>query len=593
MAGLVAALLMVLLAPGLSAAEDLHHPPPRPPPARDGAMALVQELLDRVTAGGPSTAWLSEHLGPPTHPGPPSAAVLDRWRERLLPGAPVGQRLAASPGPVAAVTGPDYQRILVESAPGLSVVVVQSEDGPRISELAWTTCTLCTEPVRFVSDLLDDVARRGGQSHRLLPGVELDLEAHHDRHGLDQDWIGVLSLRNGQAGFLPDLLRGAEVVGANGEIVDVRYADGTRDTWTVRWKAGRWVVDYAGLAEDSPLRMSAAEERAWRDPSRRAREARRAWRPGFAPVAGGAGMELGHAAIDAWPDPRDGTVLVVVLDVDRVLTAVFRVDPATRQVVDRLRAPLADARTQLPLDGWGERWPTALSPDGRRLALAGPNRLWLLDLDSRQSRLLGRGDITWLAWDSGRDPALWSARGRTLQRLDALGMTTRERHEADVIGLAEDADRTWRITSDGSLATADGAVSEQPPLCCGEVVDAAVDPTSSRTLLTCGAGCDSAAVWVDGTRATPIPGAGSAQPGASCSPDGRWFTTGRDGGLLLWATDEARPMATLPGGPFRSARWSPDGRALLTVDGEGRVVWWELSQVVARFSVSDDDPPLP
>jgi len=564
--------------------EPADSAPTPPAPSREQALALTQELLDQVRAGGPDLDWLAAHLHPPSLPAGPSPAWLERWAERLDPAGRLGERLARAT-PIAAVQGPGYQRVLIEAAPGLSVRIVATPDGPRIAELAWTTCTLCTERVRFVADLLHDVQRRGSGAHRLLPGVELDLSAHHEQRGVDSDWIGVLSLRNGQAGYLARTLRGARGAGAQGPVVRVRYADGSLDTWAVHWAGTHWTVDYASLHADSPLRMSRAESRSWERTSTRAATARQAWRPRFTPVGGGAGVELGHEAIDAWPDPRDGTVLVIVLDVDRVLTAVFRVDPATRQVVDRLRAPLADARTQLPLDDWGERWPTALSVDGRLLALSAPNRLWLLDLGTRQSRLLGRGEITWLAFDPEPDPGLWSARGRTLIYRDSQGLQARERHDSDVVGLVPDADGTWRLTAGGALADPSGAIVDGPAICCGQVVDTATDPSGTRTLASCGATCDTAAVWLEGTQASPIDGAGSDHTGASCSPDARWFTTGTPQGLLLWSRDQRRPVARIPSGPVRAARWSPDGAHVLTIGEDGRVIWWDLDRLLAEHAV--------
>ena len=504
------------------------------------------------------------------------------WLERLAPERPIGTTLLGVRGPVAAIRGPAYQRVLVGASPGLSVLVVDVEGSTRILELAPRWCALCTERVHFAQGLIADVARRGRDSHRLLPGVELDLTAHHDAHGLDQDWIGVLSLRDGQGAHLVSALRGARVVGQQDDVVTVAYADGSRDTWRITWSSGRWRIDYAALADDSPLRMSSAQARHWKRPEHRATSALEAWRPSFRTLDG-VGLAVGQGAVDAWPDPRDGTVLVVVLDVDRVLTAVFRVDPETRQVLERIPAPLADPRTQLPLKAWGERWPTSLSADGTQLALTGPNRIWRLSLRDGQKRLVSKGEARWLAFEPGTRDRLWAGRAHSLLIAGNTG-TERRRTPSAVLGVVRAGDRTSAVAADGSWFDIDtGEVLGQ--VCCGGVHDTAPHPLGGRLLASCAKDCDHAAAWVSADTVTPVPGAGSSGPGASCSPTGRWFTTSSSSGLLLWDAERGRPAARLPLTDVRTVRWSPDGTHLVTVGGDGVVGWWSVDRIRAAYAL--------
>lgn len=549
-------------------------------------MALVEDLLARVRAGGPNPAWVRAHVGAPQHPVGPSDAWVARWSARLRPGAAVGRALAQSPGAVASFAGPAYQRVLLGTAPTFSAVVVASDDGPRIQELTWTGCTLCSEPERFVVDLIEDLQHPQGPAQRLVPGVELDLAGAPE--GSDGEWIGTLSLRNNKGRYLQRLLAGATVAGVDGDIVRVRYADGTVDPWTILWKNGRWMLDYGSLEPSSAARLQPRDEPRWRRHRTLRDSARASWNPSFRPMATGAGISVGWGVLDAWPDPNDGTILALVVGVDQVLAGVFRIDPEAQTVIERLPIPVADERTPVPLGRWFTRWPAALSPTGRHLAWAGPNRVWSLDLQTGRSREVTRGDTRWLGWGrrSGRPEHLWVARGADLWGHTPGAAATRDRLDDRPIAVTGGPSGPRALTAAGDLVDLDsGEVVDR--LCCDRVRDAQDQPGTGM-IATCAEPCDTASVLVGPTTTVAVPGAASHGPGAAWSADGVWFLTGQDhpeGDLLLWRARASSPVARVPVQAVHRARFATDSAHLLTVSDGGQVHWWSLESLVAQHGL--------
>ncbi len=563
-------------------ASELHRPADAPPPPPDAAIAFVERLLQRVRAGGVDEAWIVRNVRPPTAPTGLDATARAAWLTRLGPDSALGRFLRTEGTLGAALPGPTYQRVLLGPTPGPSAVVGAEDGRPVLIELAFTTCALCSEEARFVADLLDGVARRGHARGRLVPGLELDLGRAAD--GADQELFGLIQQRYTAASYLATTLRGASVCGEEGPRIDVCYADGRRDTWRIRWHEGRWRLDYASLADDSPLRVSPREAARWQAPSRGRSAALESFSPSFGPI-GAVGVDIAYGAVDAWPDPRDGTVLVLLMDLDRVLTGLARIDPATAQVVDRFPISLVDDRAQLSLEDWASLWGGELTRDGERLAIHAPGRVFTVDVAGRPARLVFRGRASLVGWAADADGALRLMVGRPDSLLRYRDGVPVERVPAPAPPLAA----WWRGTTgaavcdDGTvvdLATGRSALS----VCCGRVTDAAALRSSELLLATCGEPCDVAATLVDGGGATrDLPGAGAGLAGASISPDGAWLTTGSgslDGAVLVWSVREGRPVARLPVGPVRRVRWSPDWAALVTIETDGRVGWWPLDGVL-------------
>lgn len=518
--------------------------------------------------------WLRAHVRPAPLPSGPSEAWYEALASALREGA-LGERIAASPGPVAALDGPDYVRVLLGGEPTITAVVRRDAAGATIDRVGVTTCSLCPEPVRFVRDLLADVGRRRSAAHRLLPGVELHVAgwlAEHP-HVVPHHWLEALQARNVQGGELAWRLGGAEVVAADGPQVTLALADGTTDRWTVRYLDGRWQVDYAALPPESPLRLPPEEVGEWRRSGRREAAALHRWSPSWHERGGG--LEVGHRAVGAAFD-RDGNVLVAVLDLDRVLAGVFRVDPARRAVLDRWAVPPPGPRTPIPLGSWFERWRFARSPDGHELALTVPSRVWRVDTRSGETRLALRADdVAALAWTREGTLLVAEERGDVHQ---VPGGPVALGYRPVWVGVVEDA--LWAVTADGAVRGPEGVT----PVCPAEA--AALRPDGSELLVACAPGEPALAnrVALGGSAVVALPGTPVASAPVSWSPDGRWFTTGAPGedAVLLWAADEDRPVASFGSGRVRQVAWSPDGSQVLTVGVEGRVHLWDV-HALRRF----------
>ena len=594
---LIRAAAVTLLATVASAyepvTEDLFRPSSGPPPTREQANAVVEALRDAVRDGRVDDAWLAENVRPAHLPTGPEPAMVARTRAALGPTGALRVALMHTPGPIATTFGPDYARVVLGGRPLLSVVVRADGDGAVIDRFEVTSCALCGERARFVRDLLADVARRGLDAKRLLPGVELDITDHLDANGylVGEKWVGTLVARNQQAGELVALLRDARVVDAHGEQVTVEYGDGTTDTWRIVYRNSKWKVHYHSLADNSPLRMSSREMRQWRSQRKLSATALQQWEPTWVGASGGAGLLVGQRAIGADFDPRDGTVLVSVLDMDRVLAGLFRVDPAARDVTDRWRLPTFGMHALLQLGGWFSQWRMALSPDGTLVTVTRPGRVWTLDLATSKVRQVYEANgVTVLdyVWPDPSEPPRLVI-GRVTGDLTLIGPSTIQ--HARVLGtpvaIRQEGNDAVTVTAEGRVVPFrwDGRAPEQPSLdvCCDGVTDAAFQEGGQELVVTCAPVCSTSAERVDrrGGESTTLSGAGVHYPAASWSPDRRWFTTGAgdDRGAILWDALENTPIARLGHEPARSVRWSSDATQVLTVETDGDVWLWDLAKL--------------
>ncbi|MBW2258671.1 MAG: hypothetical protein JRI25_29340, partial [Deltaproteobacteria bacterium] len=401
-------------------------------------------------------------------------------------------------------------------------------------------------------------------------------------------WLASLQARNQQGGGLGWLLTGARMVETKDREVSVRLADGRIDRWTVSYRRGSWQVDYHTLPEDSPLRMSAREAREWRGVERRATAALHGWTPPFVEVWGGVGVQIGDRAVGAAFDPRDGTVLVGVLDLDRVLAGVFRVDVEQRAVIERWAIPPPPDTTTILLGTWFERWHLALSPDGREVAMTAPGRIWHLDLRTGGTRLVARtGPVRTMEYArSGGGHALLIGEDRGNVMVVGEQGTKHVNLGHSPVHLDLDNGYLLAVTDDGAvtrLSLADGERTLVAHTCGGEVLDAALHPDGTEILVNCGPGSEHLAerVQVPGGEPPVLSGAATHHAGASWSPDGTLFTTGAAGDdpVLLWDALEDRPIATLGTEHVRAVSWSPDGSQLVTVGSDGRAWLWDVHRV--------------
>ncbi len=543
-------------------------------PGEQRAVAFVATVLDRLSEGGVDPEWLRNTFRPAHLP-----VASTRWYAQLdyaLRDGATGQALRRSEAPHAVVDGPDYTRVVLD---GLSLVVRQGADGLLIDRIEAVSCLHCTEPERFVSDVLAAYARPD-PGHRLVPTVDLAVAAQGSRgNGLAHShWLAAMEARNRDGHGLEALLDGATIDKADGREVVLTYADGRADTWTLLYERGVWKLDLDALPADSALRLSSDAAERWRRPATVHTAARERWQPPFQERDGG--LLVGTGVIGAHFDPLDDTVIASSFEPDRSMAATFRIDVDTRRVTERWSIPI-DTGNPLPTGDWYTHWHTALSPDGARLAVTQNTRLYVLDLESGRAELQMRPrELTALAWSPdgvllagelwGNLYALDEPWHRAWLESPALALDRR----GDELRVATRAGELVAIAADGASAHPDGAA------CCGTATGASFHPDGSRALLQCGPACPSAAALVDwpGGTAIDIDGASGTWDATSFSPDGRWFTThSADRGVVLWDTWSLRPMKRLGTGDVRGVRWSSRADRLLTLGVDGELWMFDLT----------------
>ena len=258
------------------------------PPDPERSERLVSALIAASNAGPIAPEQVDDWIRPPATSGW-SRERQQAWAEamsrRLGPGGDVGRSLAGAEA-AGVVEGPDYARVVIEDGPGwLTFVVRRAGDGPRIERLESSACGLCEEPERFVVDLLRDVAE-GRDESRLLMGVDLHVGEDALADGVDPiEWGRSFDRRNVHTGYLRWLLRDAEVASAWGEGVTVALGE-RQETWSVTWHGERWMLDYASLPEDSPLRLAPEAVITWKYAANVARAVAEYWLPEMTPVGG-------------------------------------------------------------------------------------------------------------------------------------------------------------------------------------------------------------------------------------------------------------------------------------------------------------------
>ncbi len=388
------------------------------------------------------------------------------------------------------------------------------------------------------------------------------------------------------------LLQGAWVDGSDDRRVEVRYADGGADTWTLDYRGARWVVDYTALPEDSPLRVSTNALQSWKSEQLTRRAALARYTPRFEPTDDAA-LEIADRAIGAVFDPIDGTVWVAVFDVDRTTAGVFHIDPEAHAVLRRI--PLSPPKEMTLVGGWFTRWHAALSPSGAEMALSVPGRIWRVDLETGRSRIAARtGRVTALSWGrtaDGSEVMVWGTESGTVT-VDGTPTAVPVTGQPVLAWLG--GEQLVVATDRGELTTGswrEPVSRTTRTVCEATVLDAAVRPDGSEVLLACGHGAKSTAVRASllTPAVAPVEGSPTDHRGVSWSPDGRWFTTptrSPAGGLLLWDADGERPRAILGDRQVDGVQWSPDGSRLLAVTQDGRVLHWRLAEALQRAAIA-------
>lgn len=590
----------------------------------EDAARVVRELVDRVSGGSLEEEDLYTLFEPPEAPATAPATNLEPLdRERLsaalAPTGPLGSALRERPELAAVQVGPDYTRVVLATDPHLSFVVVRR--GGRVCIRRWeiTRCASCSEPERFVTDLVADVQE--GRARRLVPGLDLDPDAAVEpgpspptgetappplpEPGTEARtrWLSAWYIRNQNAGFLRYFLHGARVLGT--DLAGVRVELRNRvETWPVHYEAGRWMLDYAGLPLDSGLRLHPEEHRRWRfDASFVRQKAAQWWLPYLHPLSGG-GVLLSEQAVGVGYDPIHDRWLLALQRADRRLALLAGLD-TDGQVTLRVPLPSWPARVPIPVPDTTAAWRFQPSPAGDRVFLAGAGRWWLVRVEDGRATagprgLLGR--LRAVDWSpDGRHVAVGDGNGNVALVDTATAAYGEIRYTdsgsagAPVAGLAFFAGGTrlvvaWRDGTLRELRVPDLEVeSSSDSLCCGQVESLQLQPRLGRVLLGCGPACTPVSLAV-----LPLSAPGgetrvgdvrlSGLPIGSPPLQGRWTVLGyhgQEGRVALCTARDLTPQAMFGTEVPLGAAWNQDASHVVILDRQGRAVLWPVETLLS------------
>ncbi|MCB9743083.1 MAG: hypothetical protein H6740_10820 [Alphaproteobacteria bacterium] len=566
--------------------------PPDDAKATAAAQALVElGARDLVDPESPGLRQLVRPSSLPEHP-----LAYEAWyaqlAARLSPGTPLQQAMASRPAVLGTVRGPDYTRVVYDTSPSLTVVTRRQGGATRVEAVEQSACGLCGEPERFVRDLLAYVARTGDANTRLVLGVEVLAD---EALSEDRSWRAAYQIRSTQAGYMAWLLHGAEVLDADEESVRVRLApsgvEPVEERWPVVWERDRWMLDYAGLPEQSLLRLPPAEASSWLRESFVEEATLRLWTPRMRETP--SGTLVADDVLYMAPTPG-GELLVYTQDIGRSAALLLTLDPDTGEVRRRASMPTLSQRVGIPQERWGSLFVGALSPSGDTLALAAHDHLWLVDvraLELLRSQRTGPA-VRALAWaPDGRTLAVGDERG-AVRLLDSAGeelSPTWWPVASDPVHalLWPDAGRVVRVTEGGSIGelSAPGLVPGALDLtaCCGSVRGAALDPGSGELVVGCAGACDPAYLWrcellAEGEPEVLADEEFRADDGVvSVDPAGRYRLTPSsrpEGNAALWDAQSGALIAVFAPAPLRAVSWEDD--RLWALDAHGRLWRWEL-----------------
>jgi len=588
--------LQLLLSLWLAASSAPVHAASISAPSEANAIAVVEALLEAVASGGPSReqirTWFTAGPDEVWTPGERADLV-----EAFAPYGRFGRLVDGGARVIGQVLGPDYRRVVLNTEPPFTVVVERSKGRDRIARWGASACGLCSEPERFVRDVQRDVLRGGRGAARLLPGLDLALDAL-DEEGRKPalSWRHAWTSRNLTAGYLRYLIRDAEVVGARERVVSVRL-NGRVELWPVLYRSRRWQLDYSRLPSDSPLRLGPSETTTWRKNSTTRAAAVDWWTP-LDRVFTDSGRLVATGAVGVGFDPLRERWLVLLQRLDGRVAGLFALD-SDGEVVGRWAVPRWPYRAIVDYGKFGSSWTSTIAPRGHKVFLSAAGRLWTLDLESGRLREgeSGRFDrLTTADWSADEKwIAIGDRQGRVgLLRADSLATEAVSwgAGGADQTPVAEVAflPGTGRVVAaweNGGvmlLSVPDLKVADRfEGLCCDQISSLSVHVGRSKAMIGCGEPCTQASVvtlpLVGG--APPRVEAAQAFSGAgrvAIDTTGRLALLpygGRWGRAALCDADSLTPLAYLSDRPLVQVAWGTDGRFMGLRD-DGTVVLWDV-----------------
>ncbi len=582
------------------------------PPGQNRAVELVEELAIRLESDSLDPEWIQAHFEAcePARQGEVLAqANVERVTQELAPGQRLSRGVLAGRSAVLGVVeGPDYLRVVMQGSPWTTVVVSGGQEA-RIRTLEMSTCGLCEEPERFVRDLLVDVRVRGDGSHRLLPGVELELGAHLNGDvERATEWLAAWQARHVTAGYTRWLLEQAHVAGSAGSWVEVAWGDES-EQWPLVYVGGRWQVEYGALEEHSRLKLSWADVELWKDYQYLEAARVRWWLPLWWEQSGG--TLVAKDLLFVAPRPAQGDLLVYSHDVGRRFAHLALLDPDSGEVLGAFELPTLPERMYMPLGAWRGLFRFAVSPSGTLFAVAVHDRLWVVESDTgkvvhSQQELAGAGALAFSS--DGKTLAVaerYSGGIRLLDVAAGFAMVNRTRvWPANVQSLMPSEEGWLILLADGRVRRVahrelSRVLGPDERVCCGRVSEVAQRARTGGLVVACAEPCEGGSLWLwdpmEGSQPAALGEAGRPPGFGAMAVDhtGEWLVSplaeGTKGSVLL-SMDEPARYFEFGDEPLLQACWGPTGDAVWGVDDLGRAWKWTLAHLLKDESRDSSEP---
>lgn len=553
---------------------------------------LFVELFIEELADGSLDSERQEQVFWPSSGEPLHPAAKRAWFDELsrsLAGGELWETLQGNPGVRSVVPGPDYVRVVLNTEPALSTRVTRVDGSLRALGFEPAVCQDCTEQERFVVALLSRVQRHR-KHHSLSAGADLWLDPATEYPQDPGAFLLAWHNRNVDAGYLRWVLQDAELVGSHGNEVQVALKDRT-ETWSLGYREGRWMLNYALLPQDSPLRLAPEQVEDWRDGKLLEENAVGWWLPSWREQT--SGLVVGEDLLFVSPRAVQGDLVVYGQTLDRTHAILALLDPSSGAVNARFSMPTLSRQQNFSQRAWRDLFHIALSPDGRLIAIGAWDRMWVVRVDDGEvlSERYALSGLDLLAW-SPDGTRLLAADHLVLLELDPLTLRDSQRIPLGkpLVDLSWSYGQVWTVDRQGEVRVLDpkdlrrSTASETA--CCGGVLGCEVDPGSGELLVSCSAACEPAWLWVWDGSGVPVQLADqalAASEGAlALDPTGRYLVTPAvDRAAAVY--DRSGKRTSEPFGrsvPLRQAAWSSDGATLYGVDRMGTAWAWSLSRVL-------------